>query len=194
STAAKLEAALSLLSNEERRTIEPLVQQMAIVFGYLDSPRHTRIQRLVAHAFQSDLISNLRPSFDHNALELLCLVRYRGTMEVMSESARPRSAQVALRSFGFPSADAVVWRRWSADILRISGPAWSAEDIRTAVRAVSDAAEYVRNALSSHASGLLTALLEARNGEERLSPSEVIAVCIQLVAATCEGLPHAIGN
>jgi hypothetical protein len=169
----------------------------------LDSepPKHTRLRRLVAGAFNRGHIERLRPRVEQIADELLsdALARLDGDrVDVIETYAEPLPVRVICELLGAPASDWKRLRDWSQAIVRMYEVAPSADAQLEAQRACAEFAGYVEalaaERVENPGDDLLTALVEERDGGDRLSRRELVATVVLLLNAGHEASVNGFGN
>ncbi|MEW1954543.1 cytochrome P450 [Terrabacter sp. NPDC080008] len=169
----------------------------------LDSepPKHTRLRRLVAGAFNRGHIERLRPRVEQIAGELLDAAAEQvdgGRFDVIEAYAEALPVLVICELLGAPASDWKRLRDWSQAIVRMYEVAPSAEAQREAQRACDEFAAYVEALAAERVAhpgdDLLTALVEERDGGDRLSRRELVATVVLLLNAGHEASVNGFGN
>lgn len=169
----------------------------------LDSepPKHTRLRRLVAGAFNRGHIERLRPRVEEIADELLTGAAARiesGRFDVIEAYAEPLPVLVICELLGVPASDWKRLRDWSQAIVRMYEVAPSVEAQQEAQRACGEFASYVEALAAERVErpgdDLLTALVEERDGGDRLSRRELVATVVLLLNAGHEASVNGFGN
>ncbi|WP_374971497.1 cytochrome P450 [Terrabacter sp. BE26] len=169
----------------------------------LDSepPKHTRLRRLVAGAFNRGHIERLRPRVEALAEELLDAAVARldsGRFDVIEGYAEPLPVLVICELLGAPTSDWKRLRDWSQAIVRMYEVAPSPEARRQAQQACDEFASYVEELAAERVAkpgdDLLTALVEERDGGDRLSRRELVATVVLLLNAGHEASVNGFGN
>jgi len=170
----------------------------------LDSepPKHTRLRRLVAGAFNRGHIERLRPRVEEIAGELLTGLEARldadGRVDVIEAYAEPLPVLVICELLGAPTSDWKRLRDWSQAIVRMYEVAPSAQAQAEAQTACSEFASYVEALAAERVEhpgdDLLTALVEERDGGDRLSRRELVATVVLLLNAGHEASVNGFGN
>jgi cytochrome P450 len=163
----------------------------------LDPPRHTRLRALVSRAFTSSAVSGLAPG-----IEALCrrLVGGfpEGPFDLLPAYAEPVPVLTIARLLGLPDGDAPDLLRWSHAMVAMyqAGRDRAVED--AAARASEEFAEHLRAEIAARRArprdDLLTELIAARDGADRLTEEELVSTVILLLNAGHEATVHAIGN
>lgn len=170
----------------------------------LDSepPKHTRLRRLIAGAFGRGHVQRLAPRIEQLAEELVAgcaaQVRAGGAFDVIEGLAEPLPVLVIAELLGFPAADRHLLRPWSQAIVRMYEVARTPEEELAAQRACTEFASYVEELAADrvHHPGedLLSDLVAARDGSDRLSPRELVATAVLLLNAGHEASVNGFGN
>ncbi len=164
----------------------------------LEPPAHTRLRRLVQHAFTRRASSSYRPRLEAAAAALLDRALASGAMEAIADYATPIPLAMISELMGIPAEDQAELVTWSHAMVRVFDKACTAEEGERAERATIDFADYIRAQLEArrHSGGddLITALLEAEVEGDRLTDDEIIATAILTLNAGHEATVQAIGN
>ncbi len=165
----------------------------------LDSepPKHTRLRRLVAGAFGRGHVQRLAPRIQALAVELLGRLP-DGPFDAIADYAEPLPVLVIAELLGFPEADRHLLRPWSQAIVRMYEVDRTAEQEAHARAASAEFAAYVED-LATHRAArpgedLLTDLVQARDGSDRLSTHELVATAVLLLNAGHEASVNGFGN
>ncbi|GAB7044752.1 MULTISPECIES: cytochrome P450 family protein [Catenuloplanes] len=162
-----------------------------------DPPDHTRLRRLVAAAFTTRRVEELRPRIEGIADALLDEMRGSDRVDLISAYAFPLPVQVICLLLGIPPAERDTFRAWSGTIAAGIDPTGeiTGEDLRTTVE---EFIAYLRGLIAHrHAhpgDDLLSALVSARDDEDRLSADELTSMAFLLLAAGHETTMNLIGN
>ena len=170
----------------------------------LDSepPKHTRLRRLVSSAFNRTQITRMGPRIEALTQELLAgceaSLAERGSFDVIGEYAEPLPVLVICELLGAPVADAEALRAWSQAIVAMYEVAPTEAQQQAAQAACREFASYVDALAQDRArhpkDDLLTSLVEARDGSDRLSSRELIATAVLLLNAGHEASVNGFGN
>jgi cytochrome P450 len=165
----------------------------------LDSepPKHTRLRRLVAGAFGRGHVQRLAPRIEELARGLLDQLPV-GSFDVIEHYAEPLPVLVIAELLGVPDEDRHLLRPWSQSIVKmyeVDRTAEQEEEARAASRAF---ATYVEELAARRAGApgedLLTDLVQARDGADRLSTRELVATAVLLLNAGHEASVNGFGN
>jgi hypothetical protein len=173
-------------------------------FLHLDPPDHTRLRKLVAAAFSPRVVAGLAPRVHGIVAELLAAAAARGdgTLEVVGDLAYPLPVRVICELLGVPYADHAVFQQWSADLAGTLDPSvpglFEPVDPAGAGRTRAQFIAYVRGLVAQRrrepGDDLLTRLVQVRDGDDRLTESELIATCILLLTGGHETTVNLVGN
>ncbi|GAB7042273.1 MULTISPECIES: cytochrome P450 [Catenuloplanes] len=161
-----------------------------------EPPVHTRLRSLVASAFARGHVTRLGPAIAARARQLLD--RAPDEFDLLADFAEPLAVDVIAELLGVPGADRHLLRPWSAAIVRMYEPAPAPETEERAVRASAEFAAYLRALADDRRrrprDDLLTHLVTARDGADRLTGDELVASAILLLNAGHEASVNALGG
>ncbi len=159
----------------------------------LDPPDHTRLRRLVSLAFTPTAIERLRPRVQQLVDDALDRAAERGSMELVEELAFPVPFQVISDLLALPTDGSEQIREWSQTLTASLEP--------TADDATLDATEVAAGHMGAYlgeviehrrhhlGEDLLSALIQAEEEGDRLSPAELLSFVILLYVAGHERQP-----
>lgn len=170
----------------------------------LDSepPKHTRLRRLIAGAFGRGHVQRLGPRIAELTDRLVedCAQRMaeEGEFDVIAALAEPLPVLVIAELLGFPEADQYLLRPWSQAIVKMYEVSRTPEEEAAAQQASREFAAYVEQLATARAAApgddLLSDLVAARDGTDRLSPRELVATAVLLLNAGHEASVNGFGN
>ncbi|MBT4983154.1 MAG: cytochrome P450 [Ilumatobacter sp.] len=142
-----------------------------------DPPDHTRLRRLVSKAFTPAAIQALRPRIQELVDAALNELAAAGTGDIVKQLAFPLPFDVISEMLGMPESDKDQIAAWSGTIVKSLDP-MLALDSYAEIRAASDAMnahidEVIRWKRENPGDDLLTALIAAEEGGDRLTPAEL---------------------
>ena len=168
---------------------------------FRDPPDHTRLRALVSKAFTPRMIETMREHIQEIVDRLLDRVQDAGRMDVIEDLAYPLPVTVICEMLGVPVDDHGSIRGWSAEIARsldaigLPSDEGIVERGRRSRRALAD---YFRRLVPERRArpqnDLLSGLLAAEEQGDKLTPDEVIAMCLLLFIAGHETTVNLIGN
>lgn len=170
----------------------------------LDSepPKHTRLRRLIAGAFGRGHVQRLQPRIAELTGKLLddCAaeLEQRGRFDVIAHLAEPLPVLVIAELLGVPDADRHLLRPWSQAIVRMYEVNRTPQEEAEAQVACREFAAYVEALAADRAQhlgeDLLSDLVAARDGTDKLSPRELVATAVLLLNAGHEASVNGFGN
>lgn len=163
----------------------------------LEPPDHTRLRRLVLHAFTSRRIAALAPDIHAICADLLAQMP-RDAFDLIPAYCQMVPVRVIARLLGVPEAMAPDLLRWSSAMVAMyqAGRTRAIEDAaNTAAAEFTDfLRSYIEKRRSAPADDLISELIAAQDGAQRLSLDEMIGTCILLLNAGHEATVHSLGN
>ncbi|OHV29028.1 MULTISPECIES: cytochrome P450 [Pseudofrankia] len=161
-----------------------------------EPPAHTRLRSLVAQAFSRGHVERLRPAVAAEATALLAAAG--PDFDLLADVAEPLAVTVIAELLGVPRADRHRLRPWSAAIVRMYEVAPSPAAEAAAVTAAGEFAGYLRRLAARRRDDprddLISHLVAARDGTDRLSADELVASAILLLNAGHEASVNALGG
>jgi cytochrome P450 len=164
----------------------------------VDPPDHTRLRRLVAAAFSPRRVEALGPQVQTIAEDLLDEVAASGPesrVDLVSAFAFPLPFTVICELLGVPQTERA---RFGQQFSKLLVPTSTEEEYAQAKRA-SDAVVAMLRALvaakeADPGDDLVSALISARDGDERLNSQELLSTIFQLMVAGHDTTASLIGN
>ena len=178
---------------------EPAVQRLTRMMLFVDPPVHTRLRGLVSKAFNARRMEALRPRIEAIVNDLIDRVQAQGSMCVIRDFAHRLPVTVICDMLGVPESDRGPFLEESTVRGRVLDPVpmtrVEMDDANTATLA---SEEYFRGLLAYRRANpgddLATALVQAREADERLSDDEILANISLLFGAGHETTTNLIGN
>ena len=191
------------LNDDRRALFNPgLPPRQQTVMGnsmlFVNPPDHTRLRGLVSRGFTPRRMQDLEAHVGHMADVIVDRMAVEGDVDVMDALAFRLPVQVIGELVGVPPSDRDQFRtlvRASAAALE---PGVTAEQVEDAEHAMAIMDDYFRSLIERRRANLehdlVSALIAARDGEDRLSEDEMVATLILLFAAGFETTTNLIGN
>ena len=178
---------------------EPAVASLTRMMLFLDPPTHTRIRGLVSRAFNARRIEALRPRIEAIVDDLIDRVHGQGGMDVIADFAHRLPVTVICDMLGVPEQDRAPFLEESTVRGRILDPVpLSREEMDAANGGFGYLEDYFRKLLAyrreNPGEDLVTALLAARDADDRLSEDEIVSNINLLFGAGHETTTNLIGN
>ncbi|MBB5909233.1 cytochrome P450 [Actinoalloteichus hymeniacidonis] len=160
-----------------------------------DQPEHTRLRKLVTKAFTSRRIQEMRPRIEQIADELLDEMDGHTELDLLDAYAFPLPMTVICELLGVPDDDRDDFRAWSNRLLDTDVTDEDGSSVHEASTAM---AAYLMKLIAQKreepADDLLTALIDARDSEDRLTERELVGMVFVLLVAGHETTVNLIGN
>ena len=177
-------------------------QMNSVVMLFMDPPDHTRLRSLVSKAFTPKMIERLRARVEEVVDERLDAVEARGDgrMDVVSDLAYPLPVVIICELLGVPPEDHATFQSWSSELAASIDPdPLITPEQRVRSEAAGNAfleyfADLIERRRQSLRDDLLSALIEAEDGGDRLSEEELLGTALFLLIAGHETTVNLIGN
>jgi cytochrome P450 len=163
----------------------------------LEPPRHTRLRNLVLRAFTSRRIAAMQPEIAALAHELIDAFPL-GEFDLLPHFGQRLPVIIIARLLGVPESMSDDLLRWSRAMVSMYMAGRTREAENRAVAAteafVAFLRSYVQERRRQPRDDLITELIAAEEGGDKLSTDELISTCILLLNAGHEATVHTIGN
>lgn len=168
-----------------------------------EPPTHTRLRRLVASAFGRGHVERLRPWIqslaDGLADDLVDQIASQGTGDLLAVVAEPLPVEVIAELLGVPPSDRHQLRPWSNAIVKMYEYGLGEKGRQRAEAAAAAFVAYLRDLVAQRRrrpvdNDLVSDLVQASDGADRLSPDEVVGTCVLLLMAGHEATVNVVGN
>jgi cytochrome P450 len=178
-----------------RFTYETLSRWMVFV----DPPEHTRLRKLVDHAFRPKAIERMRQNVQALVEELVDDLVGKEEFDFVHDFAYPLPVLVISEMLDVPREDREKIKHWSDDIMMLVFGALDVKDRHERARAAfQDMSDYLANIIRERREkpghDLLSVLLAAEERGDALSEKEVIATCILLLFGGHETTTNLLAN
>ncbi|MEH2089769.1 cytochrome P450 [Nostoc sp.] len=151
-----------------------------------DPPKHKSLRSIVQKVFTENRVQALAPRITELTHELLEQMKQHKQVDLVHAFAIPLPIMVIAEILGIPFQDREDFKRWSDGIM--------AKD-QTAIK---DMADYFRQLLNErrdhHGNDLISDLITAYEGGEKLTAQELVDFCIILLVAGNETTTNLITN
>lgn len=163
----------------------------------LEPPRHTRLRSLVLRAFTTRRINALAPEIAQLTHELIDAFP-GGDFDLLKHFGQRLPVIIIARLLGVPEAMSDDLLRWSNAMVGMYMAGRTRETEDRAVAATTDFVAFMRGYVEARRrdprDDLITELIAAEEGGEKLTTDELITTCILLLNAGHEATVHTIGN
>ncbi|MCA1218402.1 cytochrome P450 family protein [Streptomyces sp. 8L] len=157
-----------------------------------DPPNHARLRRLVGKAFTERRTKALRPRIEAITDELLDRLAEADEADLVEQFAAPLTITVLAELLGVPPENRAVFRSWTSTLV---GANHTEEEVASASAAVTRFTEDLIDAKTAQpGDDMFSALVEASEGGDRLTRSELVAMVFLLVVAGHDTTLSMIGN
>lgn len=163
----------------------------------LDPPDHTRIRRLVTHAFTTKYIASLEPRIQVIVDRCLDSVANQGSFDVMEALAKPLPAIVIAEMMGLPEEDHARFQAWSEDLIASTGtgdPEVVARGQASSRALIEYFAGIIESRRGNPGDDLIGQLIVAEESGDKLNTRELYNTCLLLLVAGHETTTRLIGN
>ncbi len=171
-------------------------EHLSMLFS--DPPYHTRLRGLVSKAFSARAVEAMAPRIQEIVDELLDAVAGQETFDLIDAFAGPLPTIVIAEMLGVDPADRADFKRWSDTGVLIFNPLITAEERAEMEEASAALQAYFRNTLSARRAepraDLISSLIAAEEGGDRLSDEEIMTMCGLLLTAGNVTTTDLIGN
>ena len=196
----RLVAFYKALPGERAELLSEIVHYLNRWVAFRDPPEHTRMRRVMRHAFTTPAVEAMRPDIEKIVAMLLDrLEAGPDQIDLIGDYALLVPAYVIMDMLGVPRERLDEVKGWSDDMATfISGSRNIPDKYDRAARGCAAMAAYFRELIAEREAnprpGFLTDLIEARDEGDRLSQEELIATCILVLFAGHETTTNLIGN
>src|SRR6266536_1492984 len=160
----------------------------------LDSPNHTRLRALVHKAFTPRLIEQMRDQIQAVTNELLDAAEPNGGMDLIADFALPLPLTMIGRILGVPAKDNHKFHRWTKTLLSAGTNTNYVVFIPIIMRFMGYLKKLIKERRAHPKDDLVTALVQAKDGSDKLSGDEVLAMIFLLLVAGHETTVNLIGS
>ena len=165
---------------------------------FLNPPDHTRIRSLVSRAFTPRRVEELRASIEAMSRQLLDDLAATGGGDLMAGLAFPLPANVIGELVGIPQSERDWLRPLILDLAATLEPGGGAEEAERAKASRDEVRAYLAELIAwrraEPADDLLSGLIAAVDGDDRLTESEMVMTLILIYGAGFETTTNLIGN
>lgn len=149
-----------------------------------DPPDHTRLRRLVSKAFTARRVAEMRPRVQEVTDRLLDAVVADGHADLVADFALPLPVTVISELLGVPVDERHEFQRWTDRMLMRGAEPPDPAVVNEAWRHMrAYVTELIGAKRAEPGEDLLSALITARDEEQRLSEDELVAMVFLLLAA-----------
>ncbi|MEV7013620.1 cytochrome P450 [Streptosporangium sp. NPDC051022] len=159
----------------------------------MDAPDHTRIRRLVSRAFTARRVEEMRPRIQAVTNRLLDAVASCDRVDLMAALAVPLPLTVIGELLGVPAGDREAFRGWTTTLIA-PDPGRPGQAGEAVGRMSGLLARLVADKRAEPADDLISAMIAARDEEDRLTEEEMTSLAFLILWAGYEATVHLVGN
>ena len=171
-------------------------RQPSMLFS--DPPYHTRLRGLVSKAFTAKAVEQMRPRIQEIVDELLDEIDVDREVDLIEAFAGPLPTIVIAEMLGVDPADRADFKRWSDLGVMNFNPLLTPEERVHANEAGEAMDGYLRRVIEERRArprpDLVTSLIAAEEGDDKLTDDEIVTMCSLLLAAGNLTTTDLIGN
>lgn len=181
--------------------LKDIIHYLNLWLAFRDPPDHTRVRRIMRHAFTAKAIEDMRPQIIEITDMLLDRLEASGKNDVdlIREFALQLPAFVIMDLLDVPRDMLADFKEWSDDMAVFIGGARNSRDkyeraARGCQKMSSYFAQLIKERTENPKPSFLMDLINARDEGDKLSEDELIATCILVLFAGHETTTNLIGN
>lgn len=189
------------LPPREAVILKEIIHYLNLWLVFRDPPDHTRLRRIMRHAFTAEAIEQMRPNIEDISQILLNRLDRNSTnkVDLIGDYASRLPAYVIMDLLGVPRDMMDDFKKWSDDMsVFIGGARNSLDKYERAAGGCKNMAAYFQKLIKERQEnprpGFLMDLINANEEGDRLSDDELIASCILVLFAGHETTTNLIGN
>ena len=187
--------------DSKRRPVPPHLKAFDAVERHslleLEAPAHTRLRRLILHAFTSRRIATLGADIHAICADLLHNLP-DGPFDLIPAYCQMVPVRVIARLLGVPEAMSPDLLRWSCAMVAMYQAGRNRKIEDAANKAATEFSEFLQTYIEERRTDprddLITELIRAEEDGTRLTRDEMIGTCILLLNAGHEATVHSLGN
>lgn len=191
----------SALPPKEAELLHDIIHYLNLWLAFRDPPDHTRLRRIMRHAFTASAIEEMRPRIEEITDLLLDRLAAdpRDSIDLIRDFALQLPAFVIMDLLDVPRDMLDEFKEWSDDMaVFIGGARNSGDKYERAARGCKKMSDYFRQLVAERTQnprpGFLMDLINARDEGDKLSDDELVATCILILFAGHETTTNLIGN
>ena len=179
-------------------TSGPLFEWWRLIMFTNEGEAHRRLRSLVSKAFAAQGVQSLRPAIAAIATELCSRLAEERTPEFVDDFAHWMPVRAVCNLLGIPDEEVPIFEGWSSDLGKVFSLAMTPETRKRLDQAIVELSDYVRAAIGDRrrhpCEDLITALVAARDDQDRLSEAELVAMVANLILGGHDTTKYGIAN
>jgi cytochrome P450 len=178
--------------------IPPLLRPLSHTMLDSDGAEHRRLRTLVRDTFAPHYIAQLEPRVQVVADQLLDRLAQQGRLDLVADYAVPLPLTLIAEILGVPERDRFRFRRWFSSLVELSASEQPGLLVLLKLPQVILMMRFLRRLISERRArpreDLISRLANVREGTDRLSPDELLAMVAILLIAGYETTVNLIGT
>ena len=159
----------------------------------VDAEAHARMRRLVSSAFTPRRVEALKERVQAVVDRLITAVAPHGQADLLGELAAPAPLIVICELLGIPESDGAVFQDFTRSLMSPNDP--NRPSMRDAVTGMyACLVGLIERKRAEPADDLLSAMIAARDGDDRLTENELMSLAFLILWAGFETTVHLIAN
>lgn len=159
----------------------------------VDNQAHTRLRRLVSAAFTPRRVEDQRDRIQATTDHLINTIRPDGKADLVADLAAPIPVSVICDMLGIPTSDGANFQAYTRSLMNPNDPDRpSTRDLVSGMHAC--LVDLIEQKRREPADDLLTAMITARDGDDRLTENELTSLAFLILWAGFETTVHLIAN
>ena len=164
----------------------------------LDDPDHLRLRRLVQKAFTPKSVEAFRPHIEQIVDQIIADLKTRSEFDIVADFAKPVPTRAIAELFGVNPEDHRDFKRWTDILIKQGYPMPTEAQWAEILQADADLRDYFERIVAERRAvpkeDLVTALIRAKDEDDKLTEDEIISMCTLLIGAGNVTTTDLIGN
>lgn len=160
----------------------------------LDGADHDRLKALVHKAFTPRMVEQMREQTQQVTDQALDRAEHNGKMDLITEFALPVPLTIIGRILGVPERDNPRFNRWTKAFVSIGSNKHPILAIPSILQFIGYLRTLITQRRAQPADDLISALVRAQEGDDRLTDDEILAMIFLLLSAGHETTVNLIGS
>jgi len=195
----RVSSILKPLGPQAREERQLLGETMRRIVVFLDQPAHGRVRRLLLRAFTASMVSRQQPAIDVAVARLLDKCAEQRDPDLVTTLTYPLPAMVVGEMLGIPAGDRDRFEQWALDLVLVVGSGTLTEELAArAERSILEMRVFMGDLVARRRAepgpDLLSAMIAATEGVDRLSQDELFANALFLMTAGHETAANMLSN
>jgi len=197
----RISAVFRGLTPEQQKKYDPIKQSLTKwMLATDDQAMHNRLRKFLLHGFTTSIVEGMRGLVEECCSELFDeLEKKDGPIDWIGDFAHALPAFVVMELVGMPRDKLPEFQRWSWDIITMVGSQTpSVERMEAALTAVNEMDAFYREQIEIRRADpredMLSAMIHARDAEDKLTTDEIVASCSLLMIAGHQTTQQQLGN